>query len=54
MYLKMVENILEIRGFRTYFTGQLTPMFDVHKVFEKFNPDRMYISVTMNDNPKAL
>jgi excisionase family DNA binding protein len=52
--LKMVEHILEVRGFRTYYSGQLTPMFDVQNIFEKFRPERMYVSVTIVENSKAL
>jgi excisionase family DNA binding protein len=45
--LKMVQNILEIRGFKTYFSGQKTPLFDIDSLFDRFKPDRLYISSTI-------
>jgi excisionase family DNA binding protein len=44
--LKMVDHILEIRGYQTYYSGQLTPSIKIEKVFETFRPDRVYISST--------
>lgn len=44
--LKMVQNILELRGFKTYYSGQKTPFFDFEKIANKTNPDRLYISST--------
>lgn len=45
--LKMVQNILELRGFKTYYTGQITPFIDIDQVLTKIKPDRLYISSTM-------
>lgn len=45
--LKMVDHILETRGFNVLYTGQVTPIVDLDQVFEKFRPDRLYISSTM-------
>lgn len=44
--LKMAENILEMRGFETYFSGQMTPFIKIDQLFNKINPDRLYISST--------
>jgi len=45
--LKMVQNILEIRGFKTYYSGQQTPFMDVEQILTKIKPDRLYISSTV-------
>jgi excisionase family DNA binding protein len=45
--LKMVQHILEVRGFKTYFSGQLTPILKIENVFEKFHPQRLYISCSI-------
>ena len=50
--LKMVQNILEIRGFRAYFSGQGTPLVDLDPLFKKIKPDRFYISSTVISNYK--
>jgi len=44
--LKMAENILEMRGFETYFSGQMTPFIKIEQLFDKIRPDRLYISST--------
>ncbi len=46
--LKMVDHLLEERGFNILFSGQLTPMYNVDKVLEKFDVDRVYLSSTYN------
>jgi hypothetical protein len=48
----MVQNILEIRGFKTYFTGQRTPLIDLDLLFKQVKPDRFYISSTVISNPE--
>lgn len=45
--LKMVDHILEARGFQVVYTGQITPIVDVDQVFEHFRPQRLYISSTV-------
>ena len=42
----MVENIMEVRGFQTFFSGQMTPLVQIEQIFEKVRPDRLYISST--------
>ena len=42
--LKMVDHILEIRGFKVLFSGQNTPMINFEKILKSFKPDRIYIS----------
>lgn len=44
--LKMVANILELRGYQVYFSGQYTNNYKIEQAFEKFQPDRLYISST--------
>ncbi len=48
--LKMVQNILEVRGFKTYFSGQKTPYLDLEQMLKKIKPDRLYISSTINED----
>lgn len=51
--LKMAENVLEMRGFETYYSGQMTPFIKMDQLFEKVSPDRMYISSTYVFNQDA-
>lgn len=51
MALKMVDHVLETRGFNVLYTGQVTPIVDLNQVFEKFRPGRLYISSTMVTDP---
>ncbi|GAB4177983.1 MAG: excisionase family DNA-binding protein [Calditrichia bacterium] len=44
--LKMIDHILEVRGYKTLFTGQITPSLRLNEIFEKFHPERVYISST--------
>jgi excisionase family DNA binding protein len=48
--LKMVQNILEIRGFKTFYSGQKTPFFDIEQMLARYKPDRLYISSTFVEN----
>ena len=50
--LKMVDHILELKGFRVLFSGQITPLMKMEQVFKTFKPERVYISSTMVDNPE--
>ena len=45
--LKMVDHILEERGFHIYFSGQMTPLLKTEHIFEKVRPERLYISCTV-------
>lgn len=45
--LKMVDHILEVRGFNVLYAGSNTPLFDIERIFEDFKPDRVYISSTI-------
>ncbi len=54
MALKMVEHILEIRGFRVFYSGQNTPLIQIENVFQHFKPQRVYISGTIYDNKEEL
>lgn len=48
--LKMVANILEVKGYQVYFSGQYTNILKIEQAFEKFQPDRLYISSTWIDD----
>lgn len=48
--LKMVANILELRGYQVYFSGQYTDVFKIEYAFEKFRPERIYLSCTWVDD----
>jgi len=48
--LKMVDHILELKGFKVLFSGQITPVIKMEKIFETFKPDRIYVSSTIIDN----
>jgi len=45
--LKMVDHILETRGFGVLFTGQITPLVDIDQLFDVLRPERVYISSTI-------
>lgn len=51
--LKMVDQLLEIKGFQVLFSGQITPALDLEGIFEKYKPDRVYISSTYISDKKA-
>jgi len=48
--LKMVQNIIELKGYKTYYTGQKTPFFDFEQIMTKIKPNRIYISSTYVEN----
>lgn len=52
MALKMVDHILEARGFLVLFSGQITPLLDMDRVFHKFQPNRVYVSSTSIPEPE--
>ena len=52
--LKMVDHILEIRGFRTYFSGQITPTTELENIFRQLQPDRIYVSSTVAENEQTF
>ena len=41
---KMVQHLLELRGYQVLYSGQKTPAGDTLSVFESFHPDRVYLS----------
>lgn len=51
--LKMVEYLLEVRGFKVYFCGANTPVQDLPDVLTRLRPDRIYISSTYVSDPTA-
>jgi len=50
--LKMVQNLLELRGFKTFYSGQKTPFFDLEQLFTKIKTNRLYIASTVIENFK--
>ena len=46
MALKMLENVLELRGYYTYLSGQMTPLLETEHIFKSVKPHRLYISST--------
>lgn len=52
--LKMIDHILENRGYKVLFTGQITPLVDIEQLFDVLKPKRVYISSTfVNDAATA-
>ncbi|MBD3290423.1 helix-turn-helix domain-containing protein [candidate division KSB1 bacterium] len=45
--LKMVDQILELKGFVVLNSGQMSPSLNIEKIYEKYHPDRVYISSTI-------
>ncbi|HEX9974111.1 MAG TPA: hypothetical protein VGD14_18725, partial [bacterium] len=45
--LKMVDHVLELKGYKILFSGQMTPSMKIEKIFEIYQPDRIYISSTI-------
>lgn len=41
---KMVQHVLEARGYQVLFSGQKTPVGETTKVFESYHPNRVYLS----------
>jgi len=41
---KMVQHILEARGFQVLFSGQKTPVGETTEVFKSYHPNRVYLS----------
>jgi methanogenic corrinoid protein MtbC1 len=50
---KMVQHILEQRGFQVLFSGQKTPAGDTVSVFKSYKPERVYLSSIYNENGPA-
>jgi len=47
---KMVQHLLELRGFQVLFSGQRTPVGDTSSVFKSFHPERVYVSSVFVEN----
>jgi methanogenic corrinoid protein MtbC1 len=52
--IKMVQHILEERGFQVLFTGQRTPAERMEEVLSTYQPRRIYISSTYIENQTAM
>jgi len=44
--LKMIDHILEYKGYKILFSGQLTQRLNLQDIFEDYTPKRLYISST--------
>lgn len=44
--MKMVDHILELKGYTILCSGQMTPSLKIEKIFEIYHPDRVFISST--------
>lgn len=44
--LKMVDHVLEYRGYKVLYSGQLTPQVHLENVLQDFTPQRLYLSST--------
>jgi methanogenic corrinoid protein MtbC1 len=51
--IKMVQNILEERGYQVLFAGQRTPSERLEEVLSTYQPRRVYISSTYIKNQSA-
>lgn len=45
--IKMVDHILELKGYKILFSGQMTPSMKIEKIFELYQPDWVCISSTI-------
>ena len=50
--LKMVDHILEYRGYKVLYSGQMTPKIKLNKIFENYSPQRLYISSNFVKDPE--
>lgn len=51
--LKMVDHILEQKGYKVLFSGQLTPQLYLENIFTDYAPKRLYISSTYVESVAA-
>lgn len=51
--LKMVDHILEYRGYKVLYSGQLTPLINLEQIFDDYAPKRLYISSSYIENLPA-
>ncbi len=52
--LKMVDHVLESRGYKVLFSGQMTPTINFEKVYKAFKPDRVYVASTVVSDPEIV
>lgn len=52
--LKMVDHVLEARGYKVMFSGQITLLINIERVFDNLQPDRVYISSTIVENRESV
>ncbi len=45
--IKMVDHVLELKGYKILFSGQMTPSIKIERIFDIYQPDRVYISSTI-------
>ena len=49
--LQMVGHLLEKRGFRVMFSGQMTPYLGLEEILARLSIERIYISITIVQDP---
>ena len=52
--LKMVDHILEARGYKVLFSGQITPIINIEHIFESVQLQRVYISSTIVEDRASV
>jgi len=52
--LKMVDHILEVRGFKVLNSGQNTPIINFEKILNAYKTDRLYVSSSFISDRDAL
>jgi len=52
--LKMVDHVLDARGFKVMFSGQMTPSLEFESVYRSFRPDRVYVASTVISDPEIV
>ncbi len=52
--LKMVDHILEIRGFKVYFSGQLTVLQKFDHLLDNIKPVRLYVASTYLEDSETV
>ncbi len=44
--VKMIQHIMEFRGYKAYNSGSITPLLEINAIFSEIKPERVYISST--------
>jgi excisionase family DNA binding protein len=52
--LKMADHILEYKGYKVLYSGQLTPRIQLDSILEDYAPKRLYLSSTYIENRSVI